>query len=72
MTSQDFLEWMSEAGCKNAADIVRTLGVGRNISQGWFTDAKNGKDVTVKRGVALAMSATAAKLTPWPNKELPQ
>jgi len=67
MDGQDFLDWMNKAGCKHAADIVRTLGVGRNQAQTWLADAKDGKAVVVKTTVALAMSATAASLSPWPH-----
>ncbi len=70
MTGPDFLEWMDVAGCKNAADIVRTLGVGRNQAQSWLADAKEGKAVSVKPTVALAMSAVAAPLDPWPHKDV--
>lgn len=69
MTGLDFLDWMNKAGCHNAADIVRTLGVGRNQAQTWLADAKDGKAVTVRPSVALAMSATAAALPPWPHKD---
>jgi hypothetical protein len=67
--AQDFLSWMQVTKCKTAADIVRTLDVGRNIAQGWVASAEAGEDVAIKRTVALAMTAIANGLRPWDEYE---
>jgi hypothetical protein len=67
--AQDFLSWMQVTGCKSAADIIRTLGVARNIAQGWVASAEAGEDVAIKRTVALAMTAVANGLRPWDDYE---
>lgn len=69
MKAQDFLSWMQVTGCKSAADIIRTLGVARNIAQVWVASAEAGEDVAIKRTVALAMTAVANGLRPWDDYE---
>ncbi|MCJ8138454.1 hypothetical protein [Falsirhodobacter halotolerans] len=69
MTSQDFLAWMQQTEHRFAADIVRSLGVSRNIAQRWVADAQAGQDIDIKPATALAMSAIVAKLKPWGSKE---
>lgn len=71
MTAQEFLDWMEAADCRFAADIIRTLDVGRTQAERWLADAKAGKPVEVKRTVALAMAATVAGLAPWPERKEP-
>lgn len=65
MTAQDFLDWMDKMNVTKAVEIVGLLGIGRNPAQGYLNDAKAGRDVELKRAVALAMSACAQNLQPW-------
>lgn len=67
MKAQDFLVWMDAAECQTAADVIRTLGCGRNQAEAWVGAARQGEEISVKRAVALAMAAVAAGLTPWPE-----
>ncbi|MBY6239788.1 hypothetical protein [Methylosinus sp. Sm6] len=69
MTAQEFLHWMEAVGARFAADIVERIGVNRNTAQEWLALAKDGRDVSIKRSIALAMSASAAGLSPWGEAE---
>lgn len=70
MTGLDFITWMDHAGCESAADIVRKLGVSRNRAQEWVVAARCGSNIIVKRSVALAMTATAIPVAPWPDTDI--
>lgn len=59
---------MDAAKCRNAADIIRTLGTARGTTEAWVANARDGKPVDIKRAVALAMTAAAHGLPPWPDE----
>lgn len=65
MEARDFLRWMEAVGARFAADVVEKIDVNRNTAQQWLALAKEGRDVPVKRTVALAMSAAVHGLEPW-------
>lgn len=69
MNAKDFIAWMDATGNTNAADIVRTLGIGRNHAQEMVAAARAGQDISVKPTVALAMTAVANGLRPWDQYE---
>ena len=64
MKAQDFLDWMDAVNISKAVKIVRLLGVSRNMAQLWVANAQDGKDVEIKRTVALTMRATAKNQKP--------
>lgn len=65
MTSQQFLAWMEHSGCNNAVAVGEALGLARETARKMVAEAKAGKDVPIKRSVALAMTALANGLRPW-------
>jgi len=65
MEARDFLRWMQAVNARFAADISERLDINRNTAQQWLALAKEGKDVPVKRTIALAMSAVAQGLKAW-------
>ncbi len=69
MKAQDFLDWMENVGAKSGADLVRSLGMGRNRAQGLVTRAHEGREVDLKLADRLAMAAVAHDLAPWGDKE---
>lgn len=69
MKAQDFQAWMERMGIRFGADVERLLGVGRNQAVAWVTTAGLGKDVPIKKSVALAMTALANDLKPWDEYE---
>lgn len=56
---------MRAAHIKSGADFAAALDLGRNQAQRTISAIKRGEDVTVKKTVALAMSALAQGLKPW-------
>ncbi|MCE8536082.1 hypothetical protein KBY27_01285 [Ruegeria pomeroyi] len=69
MKAQDFLAWTKATGLTTARQAYEELGASRNLVQQWYADAEAGKDVTIKRHVALAMTAIAQGLKPWDEYE---
>lgn len=69
MKAQQFLDWMERADCKSAVAVGEALGLARETARKLVADAKAGKDVSVKRPVALAMTALANDLRPWNEYE---
>jgi hypothetical protein len=65
MKAQDFLAWMGAVNARYAADVIELLDVSRNTAREWVAAAKEGRDVPVKRSIALAMSEVAQGLKPW-------
>lgn len=65
MKAQHFLDWMERAGCNSAVAVGEALGLARETARKLVADAKAGRDVAVKRPVALAMTALANNLRPW-------
>lgn len=60
MTGEQFTEWMEHMGF-NKLQAAEALGAGRNSIPRW---QEKGTD----RTIALACSAIAEKLPPWPMK----
>lgn len=69
MTAQEFLNWMETVGFHKAVQVSDALGISRNNAQEIVADVKAGRDIKVKRTVALAMSAIAQGLKPWDEYE---
>lgn len=69
MKAHDFQNWMNEMGFKYAADIVRCLGVSRNHAQQQIVTTQAGEPLTIKKSLAMAMSAAQAGLMPWPEQK---
>lgn len=69
MRAQEFNEWACKTGIRSAADMVRATGMSRNLAQEIYKAAAEGRDVEIKRSLALAMSAIAAGLKPWGEQE---
>ena len=65
MKAQDFLAWMDATGNSTAIAVCDTLGIARETGRKMVAEAKAGRDVPVKRTVALAMTAAANDLRPW-------
>jgi hypothetical protein len=69
MKAQDFLDWADKTGNRHAADLVRETGMSRNDAQKLYRAAKAGEDLEIRQTLALAMSAIAAGLKPWGERE---
>ena len=69
MKAQDFLAWMDATGNANAVAVHKSLHIARETARVMVEAARDGRDVSVKPTVALAMTALAQGLKPWDEYE---